>query len=393
MRILAATFLLLFCVSAAAGEHVGLLDSRRIEGRVVSLAEGRVTIESAGEQQTIELRDVAEIKLADAPQVMAVAGQQVLLTTAGDAFAVSDVSVADGHMSFATPTLGRLSLPIEAAAILYQPPRDANAEALRSKCRELKLEVSASDMLVVAKADGSWLTVTGLLESVSGEMINFTWKDTRREISRQAVRAIFFAQVDSSPADRAGTVVCSDGSVIGFESVSLSADSVVVSAAGIGEKKLERENIAVIRFESERVVKLGELKPAEVVEYGIFKTFHYRANCSVGGGPISLGGQTYSAGLGLHSFCELTYQLDGQFGIFVAVVGIDDSIRGGDAGLTILGDGKDLTEPLRLTGKDEPKTLRVDVSQVRVMTIRVDFGEDGLDVGDHVDLADARLIK
>ena len=34
----------------------------------------------------------------------------------------------------------------------------------------------------------------------------------------------------------------------------------------------------------------------------------------------------------------------------------------------------------------------MDVKGVKTMTILVDFGED-LDVGDHVDLADAKLIK
>ena len=49
--------------------------------------------------------------------------------------------------------------------------------------------------------------------------------------------------------------------------------------------------------------------------------------------------------------------------------------------------------PLRLTGKDDPQLVRAKVAGVKKLTIRVDFGQDNLDVSDHVDLAAARLIK
>jgi hypothetical protein len=48
---------------------------------------------------------------------------------------------------------------------------------------------------------------------------------------------------------------------------------------------------------------------------------------------------------------------------------------------------------VRLTGKDDSQVLRCDLTDVRQFTIRVDFGEDGLESGDHVDLAMARVIK
>ena len=96
----------------------------------------------------------------------------------------------------------------------------------------------------------------------------------------------------------------------------------------------------------------------------------------------------------MHSFCEQTYALDGEYKAFVAVVGIDDAVRpAGDATLTFLGDGKVLGEPLRLTGRDKARMVRLDITGVRTFTIRVEFGADKLDVGDHVDLAAARLVK
>ena len=42
---------------------------------------------------------------------------------------------------------------------------------------------------------------------------------------------------------------------------------------------------------------------------------------------------------------------------------------------------------------DAPRQVRVDVTGVKRLTLRVDFGADQLDVADHVNIVAARLIK
>ena len=160
-------------------------------------------------------------------------------------------------------------------------------------------------------------------------------------------------------------------------------------------QKVRRDAVAKIVFSSDRVVALSSLRPAEVKEHGFLdRVFPYRVNRAVGGGVLRLGGQTYASGLGLHSFCELTWDLGGAYALLVATVGIDDAVRpGGNAELTFLGDGKPLCEPIRLTGKDAPRVVRLKLAKARRLTVRVGFGPDGLDVADHVNIAAARLIK
>ena len=127
---------------------------------------------------------------------------------------------------------------------------------------------------------------------------------------------------------------------------------------------------------------------------GVGTSTSHTLEVSVSGHPLTLGKRTYGTGIGMHSFCELRYDLGARFSSLIAAVGIDDAVRpGGDARLTFLGDGKELTAPLRLTGKDKPETVRLKLSGVKILTIRAEFGQDGLDVADHVDLAGARLIK
>jgi hypothetical protein len=153
--------------------------------------------------------------------------------------------------------------------------------------------------------------------------------------------------------------------------------------------------VAEIRFHSDRFVYLADLKPAKVLEAGMFDvTFPFRLNRSSAGGPIRLGGVTYAHGLGLHSRCELRYDLAGGYATLAATAGIDAAGgHRGNATLRILGDGKELFSPVRLAGGDRPLAIRCSVAGVKELTIIADYGDDGIDVGDHVDLAEARLIK
>jgi len=154
-------------------------------------------------------------------------------------------------------------------------------------------------------------------------------------------------------------------------------------------------SVATMSFASDRVTDLASLKPVAVKAHGFFdKAPKHRVNRSAGGGPLLLAGRTFPRGLGVRSFTELTYDLAGGYKSLVATVGIDDSVRpAGDARVTVLGDGKVLGKPVGVRGQDAPRQVRVDVTGVKRLTLRVDFGADQLDVADHVNIVAARLIK
>ena len=109
-------------------------------------------------------------------------------------------------------------------------------------------------------------------------------------------------------------------------------------------------------------------------------------------GPLQVDGKRFAKGVSLHSRTTIVYRLPDRYRRFVAVAGIDDSARPqGNVRLTIRGDDRPLFEG-SVTGVEGAKTLDVDVTGVRRLTILADFGDD-FDVGDHLDLCDARLLK
>jgi hypothetical protein len=108
--------------------------------------------------------------------------------------------------------------------------------------------------------------------------------------------------------------------------------------------------------------------------------------------PLKLDGTTYSKGIALHSQTLVEYRLPSKFRTFKAVVGIDDHVsEGGNALVVIKGDSKPLwTGTVR--GGAMAQSLELDIEGVKRLEIFVDYGDD-LDVGDHVDFCDARVMK
>lgn len=396
MRTLAATCLILTAGSLTpAAQRLETIDARIVTGEITAITKDSVVITVEGKPQTLARRDVSEMVFGKAADAMTRLAKAVVVSAAGDHVCAQTITLAGGKFSIVSPSLGRVTMPVGEAAAIYLPAANSTAAAVKRKCLEMKLAAGKQDLLVVAKKGDEWLGVGGILKAITDKNVTFNWKDEDRTTDIGRVRAILLAQVTTRPASRAGTLAAGDGSRLTFTSATLAAGKLSLTVPSLGAIQIDRKVVASIRFISERVTDLAVLKPAAVKQYGFFdKGFPYRLNRSVAGGPLRLGGRVYRTGLGLHSYAKLTYKLDGTYTSFVAVVGIDDSVRpNGDARLIFLGDGRELIPKLRLTGKDKPQTVRMKLKGVRQFTVQVGFGADNLDVSDHVNVAAARLIK
>ena len=121
------------------------------------------------------------------------------------------------------------------------------------------------------------------------------------------------------------------------------------------------------------------------------------ANRSVIGHPLRIGGMNFTNGIGTHANSEFHLDLKRKAARFIASVGLDDdskdpmgmgkpSIR-----FIIIGDGKTLWQsPVMILGR-EPRTLDLDVSGVRFLSLLVVMAND-LDHWEHADWADAKLV-
>lgn len=116
-----------------------------------------------------------------------------------------------------------------------------------------------------------------------------------------------------------------------------------------------------------------------------------RADRSVDGHPITLGGRHFEHGLGTHSTGSYFLDLNGGSKRFSAWVGIDDETAGrGSVEFQVVGDGKMLWSSGVLRGGQPPKRVDVDLTGVRRLALLVDDAGDGFEY-DHADWADARF--
>ncbi len=263
-------------------------------------------------------------------------------------------------------------------------------------------------------------SLRGRLESLGPEGGTFVFSDRSRTFRAQRVFGIVFAAgaaspkrdrdprrdhkgagKDTSTIDQPGypqrypvTFALTDGSVFSgrIERADTESIRIATSFGSIADVRLTE--VVNLRIDSERVVYISDLKTAGERTTGILhRPWPARFDLSVSGGPLLLGGRTYTKGLGVHSRTELVFDIEGEFEMLVATIGIDDSVRPrGDVVFRVLGDDKMLFESGAVKGTDAPQDIKVDVANVRVLTLIVDYGGQ-LDLADHADWANARLLK
>jgi len=396
----ALTFLAVLAgASAPPRAEVTTIAGESFQGSLSAIdAGGARFLTGAGTSRSVLLRDLWTVRAAEPADLMASTQAAVIVLRApvGGMVSVRDLRVTDGQVTGTNDLLGTFRMDVSLAEAVYLPPAGKSPSVCRARLREMGLPRARHDFLVAEDKKGKWVPVPGALKGIAGGKVTFDVRGQDRTIDLADVRIIQLATVaETAPAPAVGELTGTDGSRVPFASLKLSGTKLSVSGPRLVAEAADPAAIAGIRFGSDRVVYLSEVSAAKVAEAGTFDvTFPFRRDRSSAGGPIRLGGKVYRRGLGMHSRCEVTYDLAGRYAVLAAAAGIDDAGGGrGNATLHVLGDGKDLLEPLRLVGGDKPVPVRCDVKGVRTLTIRADFGPDKVDVGDHVSLGDARLIK
>lgn len=109
---------------------------------------------------------------------------------------------------------------------------------------------------------------------------------------------------------------------------------------------------------------------------------------SVGGKPLSVGHQKFASGWGTHARSTLNVRLNGARR-FRAQVGADDEEAGkGSVAFSLESNGKTLWTSGVCKGGEPARTVDLDVSKLRFLTLRVSDGGDGL-ANDHADWLNA----
>ncbi len=376
-----------------------------VEDRIVSL-EGEVVaakisgIDSAGRVQgeglksPVELSSLREIQ-RDAATASARIAPLKLLLVGGGSLPVERCQLQDEQAVFDWAFGKQVKLPLDLIRGLQlladkdAASRPVGAEALDKAVASATQDKDQLFLLV----DGHLQTIAGLFEELTAEHVVFQWQDKQQKFPRGKVYGLAIAPV-GKPPERAGQCEFSltGGTSFWGRLEKLDAGQLSLELAKGASVDVPWDAVTKIAVRNSRLAFLSDLQPLEVVQESLLVSPQpWQRDRSVAGHPLTLAGRTFSKGLGVHSRCVLTFACDG-FDSLAATIGIDAETRGQGVCLFIVSaDGREvLRQPMR--GSDPPKPIQVELTGTKKITLAVEPGE-GLDLADHADWADARLIK
>jgi hypothetical protein len=246
--------------------------------------------------------------------------------------------------------------------------------------------------------DGELVRVDGFVQTLDATALRFAMGEKERRIVRARIVGVVFARSGEPPEPARGCgairATLKDSDHIAGWIVGLEWGLLTVRTPAGPVFSLPLSSIARLELGSDRVKYLSDTVPTSVKETPFFNlNWPHRMDQSVGGRPMRLAGKTYAKGIGMHARCRLTFAVPPGFRKFIALIGIDDETRKkGNAVFRVYLDRKMALEVLGVRGGEKPRLVELDLGDAASITLEVDSGEE-MDVGDHADWAEARIVK
>lgn len=383
--------LLVLCLTAAPPVEVTTLRGEQHVGSLERLSGDEVILKTPTGAVTMSAAELLTLRVPSAAAT----------STTGETTA--DVRLTDGTRLRATkfssngteatvehPQLGSLKLPMTVVQSVRFAPPDAKVDAAWNQLLD---KTPKKDQVAVRKAD-VLDHLDGVIGSLDETTVQFQLDGDEIPVKRERVFGLIYARRENLSGKALSAVELSSGDRLAARTVSFDGEAWKVRLASGAEVAVPMGLVQSVDFSLGKIAYLSNLDPRDV-KYTPFFDFvwEYRRDRSLDGKSLSLGNKTYAKGLALHSLTVLKYRLGGDYRRFQTVMGIDDDIRvAGNVDVIIKGDGRPLFKGTARVNQP-PQPLDLDVTGVVELEITVDYGDDKLDIGDRLHLADAKVVK
>ncbi|MCH8829117.1 MAG: NPCBM/NEW2 domain-containing protein [Planctomycetes bacterium] len=389
------TSCLLFVAAATAPQvEVSTLQGQSQKGTLQRLTATTLTLRKATGVVNIPVSQLLSVAFPNAVKPKAAAKAVIPVTLRdGTRFDCTQVNTTARTAILSTASFGTLKLPLAAVAhIRFAAPNSK----LDAKWKAFTARKIKKDYLVIPK-ETTLDHLDGVVGKISDTAVKFTLRKNELELDRSRIfGVIYFAGTAKPPRGKTRCqAVLSSGEFLQLASIRFDGDKLTGVLRCGSTVVIPTTSLKTLDFSLGKIVYLSSMEPRDV-EYTPFihdpsGFFRYRRDRNLEGMPLNLGGRKYTRGLWIYSRTKLRYRLGREFRSFKAVMGIDFDRPHGDVHVIISGDGKILLET-DVRGGDKPKVLDLPVSGVLMLEIFVDYGR-GNDQGDHLELAEARVIK
>ena len=382
--------------TSTPGVELHTVDSRTVVGEVSALSAGQIVLKTAEGEATLKLSEVLSLAPNPAPEKIDDHAQVWIELTDGSRLTGQDYAVSKKIGKLKLSDSESLEVPPRAIHWVRfsggEPKTDALwTEALKSK--------SSNDVLAVRKKD-TLDFLEGTVGSVMADKVEFELDKEPLEVKRSRVDGVIFAAAKNDLPDAVCTFEDATGWRLQAKSVLLENGVCKITTVSGVTVSRPLAQLARLDYSSGKVRLLSDMEWESAVQvpfinFGVASQSAFnqpRRDRAFEAVKLSLGGTTYAKGVCLKSRTTLVVRLPSGARTFKAVTGIDDSMHGaGHVRLVIMGDNQTLFDEV-IGGKDPPRTLDLKVAGAARLKILVDYGEDQ-DVGDHLDLCDARIQK
>lgn len=395
---------------AAVNVKVAPLAGEAVTGTLTKVTAEEIALTTPTGDRTFDLKSIVAITRADdAPPADVHADIRVTLHD-GSVLLAETYTVRQGKATIRL--LGGREVETRTRSIRsvrLKPP----LEAVESAWQEIVDSPATGDIIVVRKtsrpAEGEDKLMVvldrleGVVQEVTADTVKFEFDGDTIDVRREKLEGILYYSPVSrdlaSPTCRLTDIM---GSFWNIKTVRLEGDQLQVETTAGLTTSLPVASLRKLDFSVGNTTFLSDMDP-DSVEWSPFfespatqarlaKLYQPRRDTAFEGGRLMLGGQSYDKGLAIHSRTKLVYRIPKDSKKFIATIGIDDRVGDdGNVRLTISDDNKTLFDQ-SVAGKDDPLEVVLDLTGVRRLTILVDFGDE-IDIGDHLDLCNARITK
>lgn len=366
-------------------------DGQVIRGELHSIAPEIVVHAAAQEHRFAweELLSLRPVATAEPASPSAAQAPMRFMLTDGSEFGGRIDSSESGALVVRLAEEQSCKLSLDALAAIVTASAD---DAARRILADTRAEPDRLEDVAVVMRGPRPITIRGSALRLDAAGIRFLWRERELPLPWDRLAGIVLAR--PAAAVSAVAVRLRNGDTFTGRIIAGDATSVRLRSRTFENLELPWARIDHIESLRARALFLSAVEPASFESESVLgRAWPLAVDRTLTGRPIRLGGRPFERGLTMHSRARAVYEIGGVFRSLAAHVGIaEDAGPLGDAAVRVVGDGRTLWEAPSVRAGQPPLELAVDVSGVRTLELIVDYGS-GLDLGDHVVWANARLTQ
>jgi len=352
-----------------------------------------ITVASATTQPVERTVPLDEFVSAVRPaQSAATPANFTLLLSGGDRLAGAPGGVADEKLTWNSPVLGKLNIPLRRLVALGHGDNPVAPDVPPKQ-----------DIVTLANGD----VVSGVLTDCSDQTVAIETDAGPVSVPLASVSKAVFAATAAGGAEAVGhgfRVRLADGSAVSAADVSISQNHLSLTLEGKPPQTVSLDLAQVVGVEQidGPVCWLSSVPPLENVQVPYFGAapgaalWPARFDASVDGGQIQFNGRQFDHGIGVHAYSRLSFAIEPGWAGFRTQYAIDqrsDTPRPlADVTVRVRLDGKVVYEQPHVRAGELSRVVALELNGAKRLTLEADYGDAG-DIQAHLDWIEPALLR